>query len=185
MLRIKLITIILFFVCCQNTQTERSVVSRVFDNYLYFDELPDLPESVDSLIFIQNYINQWATKKLLLNKAEFNLDKESKVIDSLVKLYQESLLIHYYKEAVIQNYLDTIISDSLVIPQLTKEYLSDMCCVVDASMVVMFNFISKVLTFDFYSGFDSFIEDLKDDQRFTNAHLNYCSKWMASYLDTS
>ena len=78
-----------------------------------------------------------------------------------------------------------IISDSLVIPQLTKEYLSDMCCVVDASMVVMFNFISKVLTFDFYSGFDSFIEDLKDDQRFTNAHLNYCSKWMASYLDTS
>ena len=114
MLRIKLITIILFFVCCQNTQTERSVVSRVFDNYLYLDELPDLPESVDSLIFIQNYINQWATKKLLLNKAEFNLDKESKLIDSLVKLYQESLLIHYYKEAVIQNYLDTIISDSLV-----------------------------------------------------------------------
>jgi hypothetical protein len=76
-----------------------------------------------------------------------------------------------------------IISESLVIPQLSKEYLSDMCCVVDASMVVMFNFISRVLTFDFYSGFDQYIIDLKEDKRFTNAHLNYCTKWMSSYLD--
>ena len=76
-----------------------------------------------------------------------------------------------------------MISESLVIPQLSKEYLSDMCCVVDASMVVMFNFISRVLTFDFYSGFDQFIIDLKDDKRFTNSHLNYCTKWMSSYLE--
>ena len=76
-----------------------------------------------------------------------------------------------------------IISESLVIPQLSKEYLSDMCCVVDASMVVMFNFISRVLTFDFYSGFDQFIVDLKEDKRFTNSHLNSCTKWMSSYLE--
>ncbi len=77
-----------------------------------------------------------------------------------------------------------IISESLQVPQLSKEYLSDMCCVVDASMVVMFNFISRVLTFDFYSGFDDFISDLKEDTRFTSAHLNYCTKWMSSYLES-
>ena len=76
-----------------------------------------------------------------------------------------------------------MISESLVIPQLSKEYLSDMCCVIDASMVVMFNFISRVLTVDFYSGFDQFIIDLKEDNRFTNSHLNYCTKWMSRYLE--
>ena len=76
-----------------------------------------------------------------------------------------------------------VISESMVVPQLTKEYLSDMCCIVDSSMVVMFNFISKVLTFEF-SGFQDYIVDLKEDGRFTNARLNYCTKWLSAYLAT-
>jgi len=27
------------------------------------------------------------------------------------------------------------------------------------------------------------IIDLKDHKRFTNSHLNYCTKWMSSYLE--
>ena len=73
---------------------------------------------------------------------------------------------------------------SMIIPQLSKEYLSDMCCVIDASMVVMLNFISRVLTFDFYSGFEEFITDLKGDQRLSSARLNYCTKWMSAYLES-
>ena len=71
----------------------------------------------------------------------------------------------------------------MVVPQLSKEYLSDMCCIVDSSMVVMFNFISKVLTFEF-SGFQNYIADLKEDDRLTNARLNYCTKWLSAYLAT-
>ena len=71
----------------------------------------------------------------------------------------------------------------MVVPQLTKEYLSDMWSIVDSSMVVMFNFISKVLTFEF-SGFQDYIADLKDDERFSNARLNYCTKWLSAYLAT-
>tara|TARA_B100000029_G_C17519809_1_gene939402 strand:- start:203 stop:1129 length:927 start_codon:yes stop_codon:yes gene_type:complete len=73
---------------------------------------------------------------------------------------------------------------SMIIPQLSKEYLSDMCCVIDASMVVMLNFISRVLTFDFYSGFEEFITNLKGDQRFSSARLNYCTKWLSAYLES-
>ena len=76
-----------------------------------------------------------------------------------------------------------VISESMVVAQLSKEYLSDMCCIVDSSMVVMFNFISKVLTFEF-SGFQDYIADLKEDDRFTNARLNYCTKWLSAYLAT-
>ena len=63
---------------------------------------------------MQNFANSWATKQLLIDKAEFNFTDYPIYIDSLVNIYKESLLIHYYKEAVIQSYLDTIISDSLI-----------------------------------------------------------------------
>ena len=65
-----------------------------------------------------------------------------------------------------------VISESMVVPQLSKEYLSDMCCIVDSSMVVMFNFISKVLTFEF-SGFQDYIADLKEDDRFTTVSYTH------------
>ena len=93
-------------------------VAKVFDEYLYLDQIPVLDISIinqkDSAILVNNFINQWAKKKLLLKKAQFNIDKQPVSIDSLVEIYKESLLIHYYKEAVIQTYLDTLIVDSLV-----------------------------------------------------------------------
>ena len=62
------------FFACQNTDNNRTRVARVFDNYLYLDQLPMPPNSQDSVIFTTNFINQWATKELLLNKAKFNID---------------------------------------------------------------------------------------------------------------
>ena len=99
---------------CQNKKNSRIELARVYDAYLYLDQIPAIPNSVDSLVFIQNYINQWATQKLLIKKAEFNLDRNLNYVDSLVDVYRESLLIHYYKEAMIQEYLDDRISDSLI-----------------------------------------------------------------------
>ncbi len=106
-----------FFTSCQTNYTDdRIPLAKVFDEYLYLDQVPSFRQlgEKDSLIFLQNFSNQWASKKILLNKAQYNLKKEQLYIDSLVDVYKKSLLIHYYKEAVIQNYLDTIISDSLV-----------------------------------------------------------------------
>ena len=102
------------FFSCQNKQNSRLELARVYDTYLYLDQIPPVPNSVDSMVFMQNYIHQWATQKLLIKKAEFNLDRNLNYVDSLVYVYRESLLIHYYKEAMIQEYLDDIVSDSLI-----------------------------------------------------------------------
>ena len=110
-----IICLLFLFICCQNKKNNRVQVARVSDSYLYLDQIPPTPISIDSLIFTQNFINSWATKKLLIDKAEFNFNNYPIYIDSLVNVYKESLLIHYYKEAVVQSYLDTIISDSLII----------------------------------------------------------------------
>ena len=105
----------LFLLSCQQKEVDRVQVARVLNEYLYLDELPSSPHFVDSVMFVQDFINQWATKKLLINKAEFNLENNPLFIDSLVTVYRNSLLIHYYKQILIQNRLDTIISDSLII----------------------------------------------------------------------
>tara|TARA_B100001250_G_C19801550_1_gene791335 strand:+ start:328 stop:1176 length:849 start_codon:yes stop_codon:yes gene_type:complete len=115
--KLSTILLFLFFSACQSTSSDRLVVARAFDNYLYFDEIPYLDgySYEDSVISIHNFANQWASKKILLNKAAYNFKNDQLYIDSLVNVYRESLLIHYYKEAVIQNYLDTLITDSLMI----------------------------------------------------------------------
>ena len=74
MLRTSSFLILLFVVCCQNKTTNRVELARVFDHYLYLDEVPMIPNSVDSIMFTYNYIDQWATQKLLIQKAELNLD---------------------------------------------------------------------------------------------------------------
>tara|TARA_B100000902_G_scaffold399244_1_gene469227 strand:- start:659 stop:1513 length:855 start_codon:yes stop_codon:yes gene_type:complete len=113
------ISLISFFLCCNQQPDDRVAVAKVFDDYLYLDQIPVFDINIinheDSAILVNNFINQWAKKKLLLKKAEFNIDRQSVSIDSLVEIYKESLLMHYYKEAVIQTYLDTLIVDSLVV----------------------------------------------------------------------
>ncbi|MEE9407715.1 MAG: hypothetical protein V3V28_06555 [Polaribacter sp.] len=66
----------------------------------------------DSLVLVNSYIKDWAVKQLLLNKAQKNGSIEAiNQINSLVKDYKESLLINNYKEQLIKQQLDTIISE--------------------------------------------------------------------------
>jgi len=109
-------TICLFLLLsCYNQEKNRKKAARVFDSYLYYDQLPKPLNNQDSIIFVTNFINQWATKELLVNKAKFNIDDSyPSSIDSLVQLYRSSLLTHYYKQFLIQMHLDTIVNDTLV-----------------------------------------------------------------------
>ena len=67
-------TICLFLLfSCHNQEKNRKKVARVFDSYLYYDQLPKPLNNQDSIIFVTNFINQWATKELLVNKAKFNI----------------------------------------------------------------------------------------------------------------
>lgn len=108
-----LISCVLIF-CCQNNEDDRLKIARVFDDFLYLDQIPLPPDNLDSVIFVNNFINQWASQKLLVNKAEFNFKSHPTSIDTLVDLYRSSLLIHHYKQVLISSHLDTVIKDSLI-----------------------------------------------------------------------
>ena len=65
----------------------------------------------DSIVIVRNYINDWIKKQLLLNKAELNLSEEIKDIEKEIEDYRSSLLIFKYKQELIKQKLDTLVTD--------------------------------------------------------------------------
>ena len=90
-------------------------VARVNDVYLYKDDLmaiftKDISKQ-DSIVLVNNYINNWIKQQLLLSKAQLNLENKKEEFEDLVKKYRQDLFINSYKEAVVKQYLDTVITE--------------------------------------------------------------------------
>jgi len=95
------------------------IIAIVNTDKLFKEDLKGfLPRNIsreDSLILVKSFIQDWAVKKLLLDAAANNNTQESlKSINNLVQDYKESLLINNFKEALIKQQLDTIISNDEV-----------------------------------------------------------------------
>ncbi len=74
--------------------------------------LPQNINKIDSQLLVKSLIQDWAIKKLLLEKAQNNSSLETvNQIDDLVKDYKESLLINNYKEQLVKQKLDTIVTE--------------------------------------------------------------------------
>lgn len=94
---------------------EETVIARVNDHTLTEETLKDILSSntiTDSASFVQNYINNWATDQLLLDGAMRNLPKDDQEeFEALVANYRKDLYIRYYKDALINKQLDSVVSD--------------------------------------------------------------------------
>lgn len=95
-------------------------IASVFNVHLYQKDIVDLlPKNVsksDSLLMVKSIINNWAIQQLFKQKAEENLSiEENQVYTRLVDDYKQSLLINGYKERLIQQQLDTIISEEEIL----------------------------------------------------------------------
>ena len=93
----------------------RVPVARVNEEYLYEEDIRSLvsenlpPE--DSALVVSNFINRWATQKLLLNKAKVNLSVEQQMeFENLVRNYRNELYSKAYTDAIISKELDTSVS---------------------------------------------------------------------------
>ena len=90
-------------------------VARVNDSYLYQEDieaiLSDGITKEDSTLRVNNFINQWATQKLLQSGAEINLtlEKQEEYI-KLVDQYKSDLFIKAYLEALVKQKIDTVVT---------------------------------------------------------------------------
>jgi hypothetical protein len=97
-----------------NGNNHEEPVARVFEHYLYPSDLADaIPEgtsSTDSMILAKRYVDTWVKDQLMLNRAEQALTEEQKDFDKQIAEYHRSLLIFSYKQKLLQQKLDTVVS---------------------------------------------------------------------------
>lgn len=108
----------LLFVSCNLFTPEKKAeaIARVNDSYLFHEDVKNLvPPGVskeDSLIIVRNYIDRWASQKLMTSAAEINLSaKKQAEYDELIKQYKVDLYTKGYLEEIVKTTVDTIISE--------------------------------------------------------------------------
>lgn len=107
-------------VSCQLFQQkeEGTPLAKVHGVYLYEDDIKDfnIPSGLtekDSIALLTEYIDKWATKQLLLDKAKENMSvaKQNEFL-KLVKNYEMDLFISAYKNVYVQKKLNTVITET-------------------------------------------------------------------------
>ena len=112
----KIILILLIISCEFENNSKEEPIARVNDNFLFFSDLQEsLDENMsqnDSMLAVNNAINNWASKKLLYEKAIFNLsNSKQNELDLLVKSYASDLYISNYEKEWLKTRVDTIVSN--------------------------------------------------------------------------
>jgi hypothetical protein len=110
----------LFFASCNsiiNDKQNDAPLARVGENYLYKnDVVPLLYDGItkqDSASVVTNYINNWASKQLLLSKAKINLPEEKlSEFNALVAEYKTDLYTRAYKDALVGQAGDSTVTKS-------------------------------------------------------------------------
>lgn len=119
MKKIFIIIVALYFASCGSSgKKEEGIVARVYDDYLYKTDLigivPGGTSSRDSISIVKNYINNWIKQKLVIHNAEENLSDKQKDFEKQLEDYKNSLIVFNYEKELIQQKLDTVISDTAI-----------------------------------------------------------------------
>ncbi|MCZ4409277.1 hypothetical protein O3Q51_10670 [Cryomorphaceae bacterium 1068] len=113
-----LIGSLLFFVlhgCVQDENADDPAVAKVFEYSLRQSEfeslLPKNYTEEDSATIADDIINKWIKEKAVLSLAEKNLSEENKDFSAKLEDYRNSLVIYSYERELVNQKLDTLVSD--------------------------------------------------------------------------
>ena len=90
-------------------------IARVGKSYLYKSDIATLVPAgttkEDSLLLVRDFIDRWASQKLLIEAAERNLsDAKKSEYNTLIKQYKIDLYTKAYIEEVVKRTVDTLVS---------------------------------------------------------------------------
>jgi len=182
--RTALIAAILILIACSNEKNlkERIAVAQVGNLMLYYDEIPNLFQpginSADSAALVQNYINKWARRELVLQKAAENLNPELKdEIDRQTESTRENLVIYQYQRQMMQEKMDTVISET----ELEDYYSSNEKSFILSSNIVKALFIKLPLETPNLEKIKLLIRS--DEQKDLQQLETYCYQFAETYDD--
>ena len=95
--------------CNENKRRDYNILVEIDGKQLSYNNvqqaLPNNISSTDSLKLSNEYVDAWIKHRLLLNKAELNVNQNEE-IDELVTNYKEQLLIEKYLELLVERKAD-------------------------------------------------------------------------------
>jgi len=113
------IILVILLSSCQRIEPNKQEepLARVEDMYFYPSDLPDIfnrnISAEDSAEIAKTYIQKWIKNKLLLQKAELNIPtEEQREVLKRLEDTRASLMIYEYQQQMINQKLDTIISQN-------------------------------------------------------------------------
>lgn len=118
MTKVSILFLLVLFSSCNYFKPEAKPqsIARVNDSYLFKEDIKDLvpagTSKEDSLVIVRNFIDRWASQKLLMNAAEINLSTErQEEYNKLIRQYKIDLYTRAYIEEIVKTTVDTVISD--------------------------------------------------------------------------
>lgn len=111
------IAFLMLFAGCDYFQksSKEVVVAECYGKYLYESDLKGIvPEGatiMDSIQRVNTFIDSWVRRQVLIHQAENNLNMEELDLNKQMDEYRSSLVIYAYESQLINQKLDTVVSD--------------------------------------------------------------------------
>lgn len=91
------------------------VLAECYGKYLFESDLqgvvPEGASIMDSIQLVNTFIDSWVRRQVLIHQAENNLNKEQLDLEKQVDEYRNSLVIYAYESQLIEQKLDTVVSE--------------------------------------------------------------------------
>ena len=109
-----LLVLLLFYACKREDMHKgRTVVACIGETFLYKDEIDIMyainGRGIDSVKFVDDYIERWAVERLFYNKAAENV-ASTVDIESMVEKYRTGLILSIYQDGLVNQQLVSDIS---------------------------------------------------------------------------
>ncbi len=176
-------TFCLFIVSC-NSKKDDAILATTFDYTLYQSDIkgivPDGSSKSDSISIIKNYINNWIKQKIVLHKAEKNLNSDQKDFTQQLEDYKNSLIIYSYETKLINQLLDTNISNE----EIEKYYNANSENFLLKDNIIKVNYVKLEINSPMKAKFKNLVFSKKDNSNDKNQLVDLCTKYAVNfYLD--
>ena len=98
-----------------DSNNQEEPLARVFEEYLYPSDLSKAitpgTSPQDSLVIAKRFVETWVKDQLMLNRAEQALSEEQMNFEKQIEQYRLSLLIFSYRQKLLQQKLDTLVTE--------------------------------------------------------------------------
>lgn len=164
---------------CIFSSADDPVVAEVGLKKLYTSDItgivPTGTSSEDSILLINDYVRKWVKNELLVQKAEENLTSDQTNLTRELEEYRNSLIIYKYKNELMNQKMDTSITDS----QIETYYLNNESDFNLSKNIVQAIFLKIPAEFADPRQLKEMCSDISDEG--LNAIIDYCLQYAKAF----